>query len=85
MIDLSILHLARLTSGFPGVSPALGAAHYEACLICLHDQQHLSGVASVVKGMTETTFQLQWEETITEQMQRAWDNQENATEWQPVV
>ncbi len=77
---MTVLQLERLKAGFPGVSPALGAAHYEACLICLHDQQHSSGVSLVVKGITETTFQLQWEESVTEQMQRAWKDLLVATE-----
>jgi hypothetical protein len=80
MTEIPVLQLERLKRGFPGVSPVLGAAHYEACLVCLHDQQHESGVALAVKGTFETIFQLQWEESVTEQMQRAWQDLPLATE-----
>jgi hypothetical protein len=79
--EIRTLDLARLKQGFPGVSPVLGAAHLEACLICLEHQKHRSGVLLSVKGDTETQFRLQWEEDVTPQMRRSWEDMENATEW----
>src|SRR5689334_3255540 len=77
VIDLNI---TRLAEGFPGVSPVLGAAHLEACLVCLENQQHASGAILTVKGDTETEFRLQWKEEVTPQMQRAWHDLQVATE-----
>jgi hypothetical protein len=54
------LVLSQLKQGLPGVTPALGEAHYEACLVCLHSQNHSSGAAFQVKGKFNETFALQW-------------------------
>jgi hypothetical protein len=79
-MEIVELNLSRIKHGFPGVSPGLGTAHLEACLVCLENQHHSSGVILTVKGDTETKFRLQWEEKVTPQMQRAWRDLQVTTE-----
>lgn len=80
MIDNSI-SLDRLTKGFHGISPTVGAAHAEACLICLDHHEHSSPLELSVEGTNTTHLQLQWHDTISEQSRRSWHDLTIATEW----
>lgn len=75
------LHLSHLKQGFPGVSPALGMAHLEACLVCLTDQKHTSGVTLFFRDESNNEIELLWDEPVTLQMLRSWNDEEIATEW----
>lgn len=76
-----IIALERLKNGFFGVSPIVGAAHLEACLVCLGHNRHLSGVKLAIEGTNQTEFSLQWHDTISEQARRSWNDLTIATEW----
>lgn len=71
----------RLKQGFPGLSPVVGAAHAEACIVCLENQKHESGVEINVQGLFSKTFQITWDDIIDEQVKRAWNDLTVATEW----
>ena len=75
-----ILRLPELGKGFPGITAALGQALFEACIVCLIAQKHVSGVLLEVKGSFEESFELHWADAVTEQMLRAWNDEAEATE-----
>lgn len=75
------ISLDRLKKGFHGVSPIVGAAHAEACLICLEQHNHSSPVDLLIEGTNTTPLQLQWHDTISEQARRSWNDLTIATEW----
>jgi hypothetical protein len=75
------ISINRLKQGFPGLSPVVGAAHAEACIVCLENQKHISGVEIAVQGLISKTFQITWDDIIDEQVKRAWNDLTIATEW----
>ena len=77
----NILSLERLKQGFYGITPAVGTAHAEACLICLEHHQHLSPIILSIDGARTTELQLEWHDTISEQARRSWHDLTIATEW----
>ena len=77
----NIIELDILKQGFPGLSPTMGAAHVEACIVCLENQSHDSGVEIVVQGLSEQRFQVIWHDIIDEQIKRTWHDLTIATEW----
>ena len=77
----NILNLADLSKGLPGVSPALGMAHLEACLVCLDDQKHYSGITLNLEGDFKAQFDLNWDIEVTHQMRHSWNDAEVTTEW----
>lgn len=78
---MAVLSLERLKEGLPGITPALGAVHAEACLICLEKHQFNSGIEIKVQGEYDTAFNLAWEDNVTPQMAQAWNDLDEATEF----
>ncbi|MDE2819247.1 MAG: hypothetical protein OXN94_03005 [Chloroflexota bacterium] len=76
------IDLARLGDGLPGVSKRRGGEHYEAAIICLTSQSHVSGVKCKVKDLEETRseLELRWSEQVTTQVENSWNDLEEATE-----
>ena len=74
------LNLNDLKAGLPGVSKARGAEHAEACLVCFELHQHPIGVELEVRGNFDERFRVMWSDTLTEQIQRAWNDVDDATE-----
>ena len=76
------LVLSRLKLGeLPGVNAIIGSAHHDACLVCLHESEHSSGVNLKVQGDFDLSFTVLWDDVYDDQMQRSWNDLEDATEW----
>lgn len=74
------LNLNVLKEGLPGVSKVRGAEHAEASMVCFELHQHPVGVELEVKGSFEESFRVIWSDVLTEQIQRAWNDVDDATE-----
>ncbi len=74
------LDLNVLKEGLPGVSKARGTEHAEAGMVCFELHQHPIGIELEVKGSFENRFRVVWSDTLTEQIQRAWNDVDDATE-----
>jgi hypothetical protein len=74
------LALEDLTSKFPHVPPACGAALVQSAVLCLEGQRHSSGVILVVGGSFAATFQLAWSVDVTEAMRRYWNDPDDTAE-----
>lgn len=69
------LLLADLIAGIPRVSATITSYFAEACIMCLDNQKHKSGVSLVVEGITSATFQVLWDTPITEDMLLGWGDE----------
>jgi hypothetical protein len=74
------LDLNVLKEGLPGVSKTRGAEHAEACLVCFGLHKHPIGVELEVKGSYDERFRVVWDDVLTEQIRRAWNDVDDATE-----
>jgi hypothetical protein len=81
MSTTTILNIEELEKGLPAVSPAMGAAHVEACIVCLSTEQHISGVELSVEGNLSEVYQIRWNKGVTEQMRATWNDPQDATEY----
>jgi hypothetical protein len=77
--SLPIIDVLQLSEGLPAITPAFGAALVEAIAVCLQDQNHPSGHELHVEGDFQTQVRLSYP-TVTEQMQRCWNDEEYTTE-----
>lgn len=77
------LDLGWLESGeMPGLSMRAGGNLLEACLVCLNEIGHDSGVELSVQGMGHTTeCTIVWKEAIGEQAIYSYEDLKQATEW----
>lgn len=76
-----IISIDRLKKGFIGLSPTVGSTHAEACLVCLNYHKHESGIDLTIQGGKETELLLRWDDDVTEQISRTWNDLPIATEW----
>ncbi|MEI8033758.1 MAG: hypothetical protein WCH05_10510 [Chlorobiaceae bacterium] len=75
------LILQRLCEGLPGITPEVGAALAQACMVCLHHKGHGDQVVLTVKGAHTRTFCLRWHpQDVTDQVLRTWNDLQEATE-----
>jgi hypothetical protein len=82
MLSHAPLLLHQLRDGLPGVSPVVAGAHLEACIVCLDNEGHQSGVTLHVEGIIpQQEVAVQWDVSVTDQVRRAWADEVNATEW----
>jgi hypothetical protein len=79
MENWPILALTELNQGYPGLTPAYGAALAEAAAVCLNSQGHRSGTTLTISGDVTAQVELQWP-GITDQMLRCWHDEEYTTE-----
>ena len=75
------LLLNELENGLPGISKAWGKFLGEASSRCLNLKNHANGVEMQVKGDSETVFQIFWNNEITEQIRKAWNDTQELTEY----
>lgn len=75
------LLLNALENGLPGISKAWGQFLGEASSQCLNLKNHANGVAMQVKGDSETVFRVFWNNEITEQTRKAWNDTQELTEY----
>ena len=69
-----------LTANIPGISPGTALYLCENAVVCLHRQNHLSGVMMVCKGININPEAINWATPFTDQMDRSLNDQEVATE-----
>lgn len=75
------LQLDQLSSGFKGVTPALGKSYTEAASVCFDEQGHLNGNCRLtVRSDERSQFTLHWLQ-VTDQMKRSYADYDEATEW----
>ena len=74
------LNLSEIKNGFPGLDSVSAMYCYEACMVCLHRNNHSDGVLLDLRGDINTTIILHWENYFDDQIDRAWKDQEDTTE-----
>ena len=74
------INLLDLKNGFPGMSTVSAEHCYEACMVCLHRNNHFEEVLLELMGDLITQVILKWENYFDEQIDRTWKDQEEATE-----
>jgi len=74
------MDLRDITIGYPGLTPAQGATMLEACIVTLHRMGHKPGINLTIKGDKTEEIIITWPRKVTAQMQRAWRDQNVATE-----
>lgn len=79
MNAIVVLDLRDLEKGIPALTEALGRVHAEAAAVCLEDRKHPNSVELIVRRIEDRDHVLQWS-GITEQMRRAYNDMERATE-----
>ena len=60
---------------------ASAANCYVACMVCLHRNNHSDDTLLDLTGDTADTITLKWENYFDEQIDRAWKDQQDATEY----
>jgi len=76
-----IINLLDIKNGFPGLDIATANFCYVACMVCLHKNNHCDGVLLDLQGDTTATITVQWSDYFDEQINRAWKDQDDATEY----
>ena len=74
--------LEQLFGDLPGITQSLAGTCYEAMVICLEDQHHLSGVTGALHNLSDLLafVKLVWQRPITEKTRRSWGEARNAVE-----
>lgn len=75
------LSLNELNKGLPGLSPIWGQFLCEASTYCFQFHKHLNGVELKITGMSEKVLKVNWESEATEQIKRAWNDEQDLTEF----
>lgn len=79
--QLRVLDLDTLSLGLPGVTPALGRTHVEACMVRLQNQGHATGQGLSISGdLGEEKAKLNWAGHVDVQMLNAYNDDEVTTE-----
>ncbi|MDR0866054.1 MAG: hypothetical protein LBO74_14135 [Candidatus Symbiothrix sp.] len=73
-MDKSI-NLTDIKRGFPGISLTACNNYYEACMVCLHRNQHKSKIKFELKGDIDDKITLNWENYFDDQIDRTWQDQ----------
>ncbi len=79
--NIDRLDLNTLGEGRYCFTQSVGLAMVEACIVCLADQSHTSGVIVLLEGVVEQELPLLWDGTVTDTMRRAWGNRPKTTQW----
>jgi hypothetical protein len=74
------LRLDSLAGEFPHIPDVCGAMMAQAAVLCLDKHGHAPGVRLPVSGSCSALCALHWSESVTEPMQRFWNDWEEATE-----
>lgn len=77
----SIMNIEEITTAdLPGVSPGIAESLKEGAVVCLSRHNHQSGVSLDCEGVFKGQEAVTWTTAYTDQMNRAWNDQEVATE-----
>lgn len=75
------LDLKGITTGLPGLSKTCGEHLYEACVVCLERQKHNKTGAEIgVYGDNIINYNLIWDNSLNDQLNRSWADQIYTTE-----
>lgn len=75
------LNLKNLENGFPAISESVGMYLAEAGSFCFVREGHNAGVILETEGDSEESFIVDWNNKITNQIKRTWNDTEEATEY----
>ena len=76
------LELENITQGFPGLTKHMGQFLGEACIVCLSRHHHsCHGTPLSLSGDVKKTIELVWADVFDDQVDRTWNDQEEATEY----
>ena len=75
------LLLNKLEKGLPAITKSMGITFVEAGVYCFHQANHKSGVEIKIEGAFRTSFEIIWNNQITSQLLRTWNNTKEATEY----
>lgn len=75
-----ILDLHDILVGLPGITPVKGALLHEGCVVCLNRSNHASCKTMEVRGISTSALDLSWSTIFDNQMDRTWQDQQEATE-----
>ena len=78
---MDVIDIESIKAGLPGISSAWCATIAEACIVSLSRHNHTSGVELNLIADKEKKFSLSWKDSLTEQLDRTWKDQEEATEY----
>ncbi|TAE25961.1 MAG: hypothetical protein EAZ92_11415 [Candidatus Kapaibacterium sp.] len=77
-----ILNINDIKNGLPGITPVAGAFLHEGCVVCLAHQNHNgAGTTFPVSGDAAKNYTLVWTDIYSEELDRAWKDQIDATEY----
>jgi hypothetical protein len=69
------INISDIKKGFPGISIAACNSHYEACMVCLHRNNHTDEVLLNLTGDVEASIMLKWDNYFNDQIDRTWQDQ----------
>jgi hypothetical protein len=69
------IDISDIKKGFPGISIAACNSHYEACMVCLHRNNHTDEVLLNLTGDVEASIILKWDNYFNDQIDRTWRDQ----------
>ena len=75
------LNLEELKKGLPAITKSVGVMLNEATIYCFDRANHGNGLILTIKGGFQNSFQVIWEDEITPQLLRTWNNTKEATEY----
>lgn len=76
----NVINIESIKMGLPGISPVWAATLVEACIVCLARQNHSPGTEMLVNDNLKEQFSLNWTDLYSDQLDRTWKDQEEATE-----
>ena len=65
----------------PGVTTIQVWQHIEACKVCLDIHQHKPPIEFSIKQVATNLIELDWEQSVDEQVRRSWRDLQEATEY----
>lgn len=74
------LEIKEIEKGLPGITPTAAGQLSEACMVCLHRSNHPENVTMTLTGDTNKDYNVIWEDSFNEQIDRTYQDQEYTTE-----
>jgi hypothetical protein len=75
------INLDTIKNEIPGLTESISSHLYEACVVCLTRQNHISKETQLkVIGDNTKEFTIEWKDIFNEQIDRAWKDQFYTTE-----
>ena len=74
------LEIKEIEKGLPGITPTAAGQLSEACMVCLHRSNHPENVTMTLTGDFNKDYNIIWEDSFNEQIDRTYQDQEYTTE-----